>query len=170
MTPYRNRRRPAATTDKQIHARGNRAAHAASRRSAAPVHAQRLAAALQALARGLPNPWDESTDYFQRFVAAMPASKKLGVESFRAALKIGARYDIALASANEVLSGLSKADDDGEEVIAGFRQLATVMRATLHELSLAFARGKGVTRVRVWLFGRAEDGTLVGLRSISTET
>jgi hypothetical protein len=173
MTPYRNRRRPAATTDKQIHARGNRAARAASRRRAAPalpVHAQRLAAALQALSHGLPNPWDESTDYFHGFVAAMPASTKLGVESFRAALKIGARYDIALASANEVLSGLSKAEDDGEEAIAGFRQLATVMRATLHELSLAFARGNGVTRVRVWLFGRAEDGTLVGLRSISTET
>jgi hypothetical protein len=44
------------------------------------------------------------------------------------------------------------------------------MRATLRELSLAFARGKGVIRVRVWLFGRSADGTLVGLRSISTET
>jgi len=135
-----------------------------------PVHATRLAAALQALSQGLPNPWDESTDYFRRFVAKMPVSTKLGVESFRAALKIGARYEIALASASEVLTGLSKSADDGEEVIVGFRQLATVMRATLGELSLAFARGKGVTRVRVWLFGRAADGTLVGLRSISTET
>jgi hypothetical protein len=130
----------------------------------------RLAEALQALSRGLPNPWDESTDYFHHFVAAMPASAKLGVESFRAALRIGARYDIALSSANDILTGLSKAKDDGEEVVAGFRQLATVMRATLDQLSLAFARGKGVTRVRVWLFGRTKDGTLVGLRSTSTET
>jgi hypothetical protein len=44
------------------------------------------------------------------------------------------------------------------------------MRVTLADLSLAFARGKGVVRVRVWLFGRTADGTLVGLRSISTET
>src|SRR5690348_5889772 len=127
MTPYRNRRRPPATTDKQIHARGNRAARAASGRSAArasSLQAMRLAAALQALSRGLPNPWDESTDYFHRFVAAMPASTKLGVESFRAALKIGARYDIALSSARDVLTSLSKAGDDGEEVVAGFRQLA----------------------------------------------
>jgi hypothetical protein len=27
-----------------------------------------------------------------------------------------------------------------------------------------------VVRVRMWLFGRSEDGTLVGLRSTSTET
>jgi len=172
MTPYRNRRRTPATTDKQIHARGNHAARAASRRSAgkaSSVQAERLAAALQALSHGLPNPWDESTDYFHRFVAAMPASTKLDADSFRAALKIGARYEIALSSANDVLTDLSKARDR-EEVIAGFRQLATVMRATLHELSLAFARGKGVTRVRVWLFGRTEGGALVGLRSTSTET
>ena len=44
------------------------------------------------------------------------------------------------------------------------------MRATLDNRSIAFARGNGVVRVRVWLFGRTEDGTLVGLRSISTET
>jgi hypothetical protein len=44
------------------------------------------------------------------------------------------------------------------------------MGATLRDLSLAFARGKGVVRVRVWLFGRTDDGTLVGLCSTSTET
>jgi hypothetical protein len=44
------------------------------------------------------------------------------------------------------------------------------MRAVLDDRSLAFARGKGVIRVRVWLFGRTSEGTLVGLRSIGTET
>jgi hypothetical protein len=27
-----------------------------------------------------------------------------------------------------------------------------------------------VVRVRMWLFGRTDDGTVVGLRSMSTET
>ncbi|HKW08787.1 MAG TPA: hypothetical protein VJO33_00320 [Gemmatimonadaceae bacterium] len=45
-----------------------------------------------------------------------------------------------------------------------------MIRATLTDRSLAFARAKGVTRVRVWLFGRTADGTIVGLRSESTET
>jgi hypothetical protein len=133
--------------------------------------AVRLAHALQALAKGLPNPWDESTDFFHQFAAVMPASTKLDADTLRAALGIGSRYDIALSSAEEKLDALGKAEAAwGKDVAGGFRQLYTVMRATLTDLSLAFARGKGVVRVRVWLFGRQEDGTIVGLRSMSTET
>jgi hypothetical protein len=131
----------------------------------------RLAAALQALAHGLPNPWDESTDYFHRFVAAMPAGTELSPESLRQALGVGARYQIALSPADDRLTRLGDAEDDwGADIAGGFRQLHAVMRATLRELSVAFARGNGVVRVRVWLFGRTDEGTLVGLRSISTET
>ncbi len=136
-----------------------------------PAQATRLAAALGALAHGLPNPWDESTDYFHRFTAVMPAKTQLDAESFRSALGIGARYQIALSPADDRLTQLGNAGDTwGEDIAGGFRQLGTVMRATLGEISIAFARGEGVVRVRVWLFGRTEDGTLVGLRSISTET
>jgi hypothetical protein len=135
------------------------------------VQAERLAQALQALAHGLPNPWDESTDYFHQFAAAMPATRKLDAESFRIALNVGARYTIDLSPADEALARITDpATGSSEDITEGFRQLAVVMRATLTDLSLAFARGKGVVRVRVWLFGRAADGTLVGLRSISTET
>ncbi|HMG23061.1 MAG TPA: hypothetical protein VK607_17115 [Kofleriaceae bacterium] len=135
------------------------------------AQAERLAGGLAALARGLPNPWDESTDYFHGFVAALPASTALGAESLRAALGIGARYQIDLAPAADALARLGVAGSGwSEDVAGGFRQLAQVMGATIRELSLAFARGKGVVRVRVWLFGRTEDGTLVGLRSIGTET
>ena len=137
---------------------------------AAPdVQAKRLAGALQALAKGLPNPWDESTDYFHSFAAAMPADTELTAESLRKALGIGARYEIDLSSAESRLKRITEADW-GADIAGGFRQLHTVMRATLDDHSIAFARGKGVVRVRVWLFGRTEDGTLVGLRSISTET
>lgn len=167
---YRNRRRTAPATDKR-RANGGRAGARTAPASGALVQAERLAGALQALARGLPNPWDESTDYFRSFTAALPPTTKLAAESFRSALGIGARYQIDLSPAGDVLAQLGRTDRDrATGVAAGFRQLGAVMRATLDELTLAFARGKGVVRVRVWLFGRAEDGALVGLQSISTET
>lgn len=135
------------------------------------VQARRLAGALEALADGLPNPWDESTDYFHGFVAVLAACTRLDPETFRQALGIGERYRIDLSPADDMLTALGNAEADwGKDIAGGFRQLAHVMRATLTERSLAFARGKGVVRVRIWLFGRSEDGTLVGLRSISTET
>jgi hypothetical protein len=152
VAPARRRKRTSAAADRLAQAR-------------------RLAAGLVALARGLPNPWDESTDYFHGFVAAMPAGTALGADALRTALRVGARYQIDLSPAADQLARLGKATADwGEDIAGGFRQLATVMTATLRELSLAFARGNGVVRVRVWLFGRTEDGTLVGLRSIGTET
>lgn len=170
MAPYPKRRRTPAAADRQIRARGNHApaTHRASRKPSA--QASRLAAALLALTRGLANPWDESTDYFHSFVAAMPPATALGAESFRDALGIGARYEIELSPADDALRRLGDAREWGEETASAFQQLTRVMRATLGDLSIVFARGKGVVRVRVWLFGRAEDGTLVGLRSISTET
>jgi hypothetical protein len=172
--PMPKRRRKPAVDDKQIRARGNRAGGAEVRpRStvAQDLQAVRLAKALQALSQGLPNPWDESTDYFRGFTAAMPTATKLTADSFRAVLGIGARYEIALSSADEVLTKVVKARVEGKDSsAAGYRQLAAVMRATLTDRTLVFARGKGVVRVRVWMFGRAESGALVGLRSIGTET
>jgi len=133
--------------------------------------ALRLAGALEALARGLPNPWDESTDYFHGFAAVMSTCTVLDAASFQEALGIGERYKIDLSPADDVLTALGTAEADwGKDIAGGFRLLHQVMRATLTERSLAFARGKGVVRVRIWLFGRSQDGTLVGLRSISTET
>ena len=101
----------------------------------------------------------------------MPARSRLDPGTLRQALGIGARYQIDLTPADDILAALGEAGDDwGEDIAGGFQQLDTVMRATLTERSIAFARGDGVVRVRVWLFGRTSDGTLVGLRSIGTET
>jgi hypothetical protein len=126
--------------------------------------------ALSSLARDLPNPADESTDFFRPFVAPMPPDTRLDPGTFQRALKIGVRYKIALSSADALLSRAGDPDNSGEEIAEGFRLLEKVMRATLSELSVAFARAEGVVRVRMWLFGRSDDGALVGLRSISTET
>jgi hypothetical protein len=133
--------------------------------------AERLAGALAALARDLPNPWDESTDYFHAFFHELPAGTRLDAASFKKVMKIGARYQVDLAPARDMLDALAGAGDDwGEDIAAGWGLVAKVMGATLGELSLAFVRGKGVVRVRVFLFGRDASGALVGLRSTSTET
>ena len=129
----------------------------------------KLAQALHALARDLPNPADESTDFFHSFVAPLSPDIKLDGAAFQRALKIGGRYKVDLSSADALLAGAGNPDNWGDDA-EGFRLLEKVMRATLSELSVAFARANGVVRVRMWLFGRSDDGSLVGLRSIVTET
>jgi hypothetical protein len=130
----------------------------------------RLATSFQALADGLPNPWDESTDYFAAFAAALPACAPLDAEAFARAVGVVAPLHIELSPAGAKLTALGNAQASwGDEIAGKFRALGQAMSA-LGELSLAHARGDGVVRVRVWLFGRSADGALVGLHSISTET
>jgi Nuclease A inhibitor-like protein len=160
--------RTPGTRGKKKASKKTKAARAAS--AAGPIVAAKLARALHALARDLPNPADESTDFFHPFVAPMPPDTQLDRDTFHHALAIGGRYTVDLASADRLFSGATDADNWGEEIAQGFRQLERVMRATLSEPSVAFARARGVVRVRMWLFGRTEDGSLVGLRSTSTET
>jgi len=132
--------------------------------------AARLAAELHALSAGLPNPWDESTDYFAGFAVALPAAVAVDAEALRAAFGIAAHCEISLAPAAPLLASLGDAQASwGDKISAGFRRLGQVMVAELGELWLAHARGAGEVRVPLWLFGRG-DGALIGLSSISTET
>jgi hypothetical protein len=132
-----------------------------------------LSVALATIARhaGILSPWDESDDAFHAFTAALPKKVALSADSFRAALAIGARYEIALGPGADSLAELAAAGADwGQEVADGWALLAKIMHATLTDVSIAWARAPGVIRVRVWLFGRDATGALVGLRSMSTET
>jgi hypothetical protein len=57
---------------------------------AKPVdQAARLSGALQAPARGLPDPWDESTGVAHGLTAAMPVRTRLDAGTFRQALGSG---------------------------------------------------------------------------------
>jgi hypothetical protein len=134
-----------------------------------PALAVRLSKALSALAKDLPNPVDESSDYFQPFVAPLPSSNELSPETIKQALRVGASYRIDWSSADGFFSNATDEDNWGD-IALGFRLLERVMRASLSEVSVAFARREGLVRLRMWLFGRAEDGTLVGLRAMTTET
>ncbi len=136
----------------------------------ASPEAVRLATSFQALADQLPNPWDESTDYFVAFAAGLAAGTALDGESFGRALGIAARYRIELAPATAKLAAQGDPASWGAELAGKFRALEQAMTAALGELWLAHARGDGVIRVRMWLFGRGADGTLIGLHSLSTET
>jgi hypothetical protein len=133
--------------------------------------AARLAGALAALAAELPNPWDESTDYFHGFAAVLASDQPLDAAGFRAALGIAARCEISLDRAEPRLTALDAAQASwGDDIAGGFRQLGQLMHAALGELWIAHARCDGAVRVPLWLFGRTGDGALVGLHSISTQT
>ena len=137
--------------------------------SASP-EAIRLATSFQALADQLPNPWDESTDYFAAFAAGLAAETALDGESFRRAAGLAAHYRIDLSPASAKLAAQGTQDSWGKDLADRFRALEQAMTGALGELWLAHARGDGVIRVRMWLFGRGADGALIGLHSISTET
>ena len=134
-----------------------------------PALAAKLSKALSALAKDLPNTADESTDYFHPFIAPLPISSELNPETIKQSLKVGASYRIDWSSADGFFSGATDENNWGD-IALGFRLLEKVMRASLSEISVAFARREGSVRVRMWLFGRTEDGTLVGLRAMTTET
>jgi hypothetical protein len=68
-----------------------------------------------------------------------------------------------------LFSNATDEDNWGDSAL-GFRLLEKVMRASLSDINVAFARREGLVRVRMWLFGGAEDATLVGLRAMTTET
>jgi hypothetical protein len=158
---------------KKIRARARRRASTAAAKtgSAAPPAAiVNLARALAAVARHLPNPTDESTDFFRSFTGPYPAGGSIDAATFHQAVNAGARYRIDLSSADTFFTNAGDADNWGEDTARGFRMLEKIMRATLTDPSVAFARADGVVRVRMWLFGRSDDGWLVGLQSTITET
>jgi hypothetical protein len=137
------------------------------RNSTGPILSRRLAHAFSVLAETLPNPWDESTDYFMPFSAALADDQPLNPETLRTALAVGERYRIEADAADLVAAGDNWGDED---VARGFRTLDAVMRATLTDLTRVFARADGVVRVRTWVVGRLAGGWLVGLRTETTET
>jgi hypothetical protein len=138
----------------------------AARNATGPAVPKRLAHALSAIAETLPNPWDESTDYFIPFSAKLDGEGPLDPDALRIALKVGTRYQLDVDSAD-----LAKAADEwDDETARGFRLLDAVFRATLTDVTRVFARAKGVVRVRTWVLGRLEGGWLVGLRTETTET
>jgi len=136
------------------------------RNSNGPILPKRLAHALSVIAETLPNPWDESTDYFTPFSVPLPDDQPLDPETLRTALAIGERYHVELAAAD-----LGSVADEWEgEAGQGYRTLDAVMQAALTDVTRVFARGPDVVRVRTWLLGRFTGGWLVGLRTETTET
>ena len=129
--------------------------------------AERLAQAFNLIARDLSNPWDEGTDRFFPFHAAMADNIPLDAPGLREALGVSERFQLDIGEPNldEVADNWG---DDNDA--AGYRLLDRVMRAALTDVRLVFARAQDVVRVRVWLLGRLPGGGLVGLRSESTET
>jgi hypothetical protein len=136
------------------------------RNSTGPALPKRLAHALSVIAETLPNPWDESTDYFVPFSVAFADDQALTSDSLHKALDVGDRYELDLDTPD--LAGA--ADGFDGEMAQGFRLLDAAFKATLTDLTRVFARAPGVVRVRTWVVGRLAGGWLVGLRTETTET
>jgi hypothetical protein len=128
--------------------------------------AERLASAFNLIARDLPNPWDESTDRFYPFHAALADDVALDEQGLRVPLGISARFHLDVFDPDLI----EVADNWGGDYADGYRLLDAVMRASLTDLKLVFARADNVVRVRTWLLGRLPGKGLVGLRTESTET
>lgn len=137
-----------------------------SRAGSGPALPKRLAHALGVVAETLPNPWDESTDYFTPFSAALADDQPMTPETLRVALQVGDRYHLDIGGADWA----SVADNAEGALAEGYRMLDKIMSATLTDLSRVFARAPGVVRVRTWVVGRLAGGWLVGLRTETTET
>ena len=126
--------------------------------------AQRIAKAFAVLSSDLPNPFDESTDYFRPFSAPFAVDSPINQATLRAALKVSARYELDITDLENLGEGY------GEPEESSFRVLQSVMSATLQETKLVFARAPGAVRVRTWILGRVPAGGLAGLRTETTET
>jgi nuclease A inhibitor-like protein len=157
---------------KKTLARGRRHARSGAREAgnpAPPATVLNLARGLAAIARHLPNPMDESTDFFRSFSARYPSDTPVDTATLHQSLSVGRRYRIDLSPADEFFTNAGDSDNWGEDAL-GFQLLEKVMRATLTDLSVAVARADDVVRVRMWLFGRFPNGWLIGLHSTITET
>jgi hypothetical protein len=139
----------------------------APRNSHGPILPTRLAHALSVIAQTLPNPWDESTDYFVPFSAEIGASKQANADTLRQALDVSEHFHLDLAPVDLTATGANSGDD---ALAKGFALLDVVMKATLTDITRVTARAPGATRVRTWVLGRFARTWLVGLRTESTET
>lgn len=132
--------------------------------------ATKLAKAFQSLTRDL---WltSESDFPYKAFSAELPKSAPVTAESFRAAAGIGRRYTIAARrTADDFFEQYEDPENNEPEEIETYALLEKMMKATLTDLQVFYVGGENVVRVRFYLFGRMEDGNLVGLQSTSIET
>jgi hypothetical protein len=128
-----------------------------------------LARALQALTRGLLFP-SESDYPYRAFAAPFGREAALTADTFRTAAGIGRRFEITVKSAEQFFEQRIHPIDDDDGDVPKYVLLKKVMEATLTELSLIRVGGERVVRVRVFLVGKADDGNLSGLSTVSIET
>jgi hypothetical protein len=139
-----------------------------SKRSPATL-AAKLAKAFQALATDL-TLVSESDYPYKAFSAAMPQTTALTAESFRAAVGIGRRFTIDLRPADDFFQQYEDPQDKEPEEVKTYALLEKIMKTTLSGLQIVYVGGENVVRVRFYLFGRLEDGSIAGLRSVAIET
>jgi hypothetical protein len=141
-----------------------------SQPTAIPASAKVLAKALQTLATGLTLP-SESDFPYKAFVAPLAPTILLTAKTFSIAARLKPKYNAPLLTSAAAFFKQNQTPDAQEpERIQAYRQLEKVMKATLRKLTVVYARGTDVVEVPFFVFGRTEDGFLVGLKSTAIET
>ena len=98
----------------QEHERGNK-------RESLSFYGEKIAKALAVLSTDLSNPYDESTDSFRPFSAPFTVDSPINEATLRAALKIGARYEIDISDLDTLGEGYGGAGRAGFKVLQGAR-------------------------------------------------
>jgi len=142
----------------------------ASRRSTGST--ARVARALRVLASDLLY-HSESHYPYRAFSAELPERSELTEETFRRVAGLGPYFELAWDSPDELFARYQDPEYLGTETARGYALLEKAMRALLSDLHLVYASNQSFHygwRVRVYLFGRLEDGSLAGLSSVSVQT
>src|SRR5262249_34925687 len=105
---------PAKKKTKSRGRRRQRITSKAASSSAPPATVVNLAKGLAAIARHLPNPTDESTDFFRSFSAAHP-SASVDSATLHQSLSVGKRYTIDLSSADDFFTNAGDTDNWGDD-------------------------------------------------------
>jgi hypothetical protein len=108
----------------------------------------------------------EATDEpFYAFSFPMPATTPLTEQSFRAALRLPATEKIRFESADDFFRDMQDPERVDAADLSKYRALEAAMRRELTDLRAVIVGGDDAVEAKVYLVGRARDGSLSGLEA-----
>lgn len=138
---------------------------------------RRLSHAYSAVARGLMFPGSEGDAPYRPFYTDFDPDTDLSAETFRAAARLAAWWNIRLTAAEDWFTAIDRSSDaDGYDEVerALYRHLGQIMHATLdgpiHRARVSVEPFAEYRDTRYYTFGRVRAGGLAGLVAFSVET
>jgi hypothetical protein len=134
---------------------------------------KRLAHAFAALVQGFEDEWSEDVtwDTWKPFYVELDASTDLTPESFRVLIKSPPDRNVRFEDFNEYFDDLDDptagvSDDERQS----FDLLRKLMLESLTETTTVLIGENQLLNLKVFLVGRLNDGSVVGIRAVAVET